>query len=280
MRKQMRFLFLLTFALATVRCAPQVSTGGGGPQAWIDAPLEGMQLPLAPYEIVTHAEDPAGISQFEFSINNSVIATTAGSAGSLSTVRQMWNPAAPGDYVISVRAMSASGAWGGEAVVHVNIYDAQFKTPVPLTATAPALPTPTITPVSIPVFVLIKNANCRFGPDVVFDVVNSALTGASVPIEGKNEDGTWWLVRLPNGDLCWMAGSTGNPNGNLGNVPFVQSPPTPIPPEPTEIPPEPTQVSPEPTQAPQGCYVYDPNQQPVCTVPCPGNAQPGGACTP
>jgi len=275
MRKQIRFLFMFTFALLAVGCAPQ-SGSGGGPQAWIDAPLEGMQLPLAPYEVVAHAEDPSGIAQFEFKVNDNLLATTGGEAGSLSTVRQMWDPSAPGDYVITVRAQSASGGWGSDALVHVTIYDAQFHTPVPLTATAPPLSTPTNTPLSTPVFVLIKNANCRFGPDVVFDVVNSSLAGASVPIEGKNEDGTWWLVRLPNGDLCWMSGLTGNPNGNLGNVPFVQSPATPIPPQATEIPPEATQ----PPQAQQGCYVYDANQQPTCTIPCPPNAQPGGACTP
>jgi SH3-like domain-containing protein len=259
--KKSHWLVVLIWFFAS--CAPQAASGGD-PQAWIDAPLDGMQLPLAPYEIVAHAEDPSGIAQFEFNVNGNVIATTAGSAGSLSTVRQMWNPAAPGDYVISVRAMNTSGTWGGEAVVHVNIYDAQFKTPVPLTATAPALSTPTLTPVSLPIFVLIKNANCRFGPGQAFNEVDAAFAGDSVSIEGKSEDGTWWLVRLPNGTLCWVSGLTGNATGDFANAPVVQSPPTPIP----------TQ------EEAQGCYVFDPNQQPVCTVPCPGNAQPGGACTP
>jgi len=66
-------------------CGPQASSAGG-PQAWIDAPLEGMQLPLAPYEIVAHADDPSGIAQFEFNVNGNVIANTAGGPGSLSTV--------------------------------------------------------------------------------------------------------------------------------------------------------------------------------------------------
>ena len=30
---------------------------------WIDAPLDGMTLPLAPYEVVSHANGPSGISQ-------------------------------------------------------------------------------------------------------------------------------------------------------------------------------------------------------------------------
>jgi hypothetical protein len=37
-----------------------------------------------------------------------------------------------------------------------------------------------------------------------------------------------------------------------------------------------------PTSTPiQGCWVWNANlQQDVCTVPCPPNPQPGGACTP
>jgi len=262
MQNPIRFLLLFVFVAFSSACGSQ-SEFAGGPQSWIDAPLDGMQLPLTPYEIVAHANDAAGISQFEFSVNNSVIATTSGSGGSLSTARQMWNPSTPGDYVIGVRALGSSGTWSEVAVVKVSVVDARLKTPVPPTETAPPLPTPTITPIPIPVFVLVRNANCRIGPSQAFNEVGAAYAGDSVPIEGRNEDGTWWLVRLPNGIQCWISGATGNPNGNYGNVPFAQSSPMPV----------------EPTQA-QGCYVYDPNQQLICTVPCPANAQPGGACTP
>ncbi len=266
MKKLIQLSLLVTIlALAGAACEPQVASAGA-PQAWIDAPLDGMQLPLAPYEIVAHADDPAGIAQFEFSVNGSVIATTAGGAGSLSTVRQMWNPAAQGDYVIAVRALSAAGSWGGTAVVHVQIFDAQFKTPVPPTGTARAQPTPTATHINVPTFVLIMNANCRFGPGQVFNELDAAYAGDNVPIEGKNEDGTWWLVHLPNGVLCWVSGATGNPIGDLTMVRTVQSPATPIPPPTPEV--------------EQGCFVFDPNLQPVCTIPCPPNANPGGECTP
>lgn len=262
MRNLIRFLLLFVLMVFSSACGAQAELGGG-PQSWIDAPLDGMQLPLAPYAIVAHADDPAGVSQFEVSVNNSVIATTSGSAGSLSTVRQVWNPSAPGDYVISVRALGGSGAWGDVAIVRISIVDAQFHTTIPPTGTAPPLPTPTITPIPIPVFVLVRNANCRIGPSQAFNEVGAAYAGDSVPIEGRNEDGTWWLVRLPNGISCWISGATGNATVNYSNVPFAQSSPMPV----------------EPTQA-QGCYVYDPNQQLICTVPCPANAQPGGACTP
>lgn len=265
-----KFHWMIVLIWLLTSCAPQAASGAG-PQAWIDAPLDGMQLPLAPYEIVAHAEYPTGISQFEFSINGSVIATTAGGAGSLSTVRQMWNITSPGNYVVSVRAMGNSGVWSETVAVKVNVYDTQFHTPVTPTGTAPPLPTPTITPVPIPTFVLIQNANCRIGPGQVFNEVGAAYKGDSVPIEGRNEDGTWWLVRLPNGTLCWVSGATGNATVNYSDVPFAQSSPMP---EPTQV------LAPSPVPQAQGCYVYDANQQQICTVPCPANAQPGGACTP
>jgi len=256
--------FLVPFLLM-LGCSPQ-AVFEVGPQAWIDAPLNGMELPLAPYEIVAHAEDPSGISQFEISVDNSVIAAPGGSEGSLSTVRQVWNITAPGEYMVSVRSQGNSGGWGDPAIVKVTVNDAQIQISAEPTGTVPPLPTPTSTALPTPIFVLIKNANCRYGPNQVFNEVGGVFAGDNIPIEGRSEDGLWWLVRLPNGVQCWVAGSTGNATGNANSVPVVQGPPTPIPPPTEEI--------------IQGCFVYDPNQQPVCTVPCPANAQPGEACTP
>ncbi len=238
------------------------------PQAWIDAPLDGMVLPLASYNIVAHASDPTGISQIEISVNGSVIGTVAGS-GVLFNGTQAWTPSAPGEYLIRARGMNSGGDWSDYAEAKIVVQGEAVSTSPPVTV-APALsPTPTYTPTpsptpaytptpSVPTLVLIENANCRRGPGQIYDVLTSLLTGQTVPIVGKNEDGTWWQVRIPTGELCWISKVTGNAQGNTGIVPVVQAPPTPE----------------------QGCFVFNPNQQPVCTLPCPPNAQPGGACTP
>ncbi len=280
MFKQFRFILLFSMLTFATACRNQVGSTSG-PQAWIDAPLNGVTLALAPYEIVAHADDPGGIAKFEFSVNGSVIASMAGTSGSLSVGRQVWNPPAPGEYVISVRALGVSSSWGTPAQVKVTVGEIEATlTPTPLststlepsattisTMTLMAMPTlsPTATATitsSAPVFSLSKNANCRYGPSQVYEVVTSFLQGQSVSIEGKNADNTWWFVRIPTGGQCWISGVTGNATGNMENIPIVKAPPTPLP----------TPV--------QGCYVYDPNQNPVCTVPCPANAQPGGACQP
>lgn len=224
------------------------------PQAWVDAPLDGMVLPLAPYEIVAHASDPGGISQIEINVNGAELESVPGS-GPLFTARQAWNPSEPGEYVIQARGMNSSGAWSEYAIVRVTV-QGQATPPLEPTQLSPTLtPTSTSTP-SVPTLILIQNANCRLGPSQLHEVLTSMLAGDQLPIVGRNEDGTWWLVRLPTGEQCWISAVTGNASGNVNLVPIAEAPP------------------------PKGCLVYDPNLQPVCTVPCPENANPGGECTP
>src|SRR3972149_5318815 len=49
------------------------SSGGGGLQAWFDAPMNDSVHPVAPMEIVLHAADPGGVAMVEVSINNEVL---------------------------------------------------------------------------------------------------------------------------------------------------------------------------------------------------------------
>lgn len=115
----------------------------GGPQAWIDMPLDGSVLPLASVAIVAHASDPTGVSRFEYSINGSVVADSPGDSPyqALLTSHQAWTPAAAGIYTLRVRAQNAGGAWGDVAESTFQI--AGVETP---TTTATPEPTPTITP--------------------------------------------------------------------------------------------------------------------------------------
>lgn len=235
-------------------------TGPGSvPQAWIDAPLDKMVLPLAPYEIVAHAGDATGISEIEFNVNGTVIGSVA-AGGPLFTARQSWSPAAPGEYVIQARGKNGGGTWSDYAEVTVTVQGETAASPSP--TLQGQTPTTGQTP-SQPTFTLTQNGNCRRGPGQAYGVVTSLVAGSNVPIVAKNEDGTWWLVRIPTGELCWFSAVVGSQNGNPNAVPVATAQPLPPTPEPE-----------------QGCFVYDPNQTAVCTVPCPPNANPGGACTP
>lgn len=131
----------------------------------------------------------------------------------------------------------------------------------------PPLPEPSPTPTSgFPLAAFLQNANCRKGPEIGYEIVTSMLEGQTAFIEGRNQENTWWWVRIPQSqNHCWVADNVIRITGPLNGLPIIQALPLP-----------------SPTSTPaQGCWVWNANlQQNECIVPCPPNPQPGGACTP
>src|SRR5258706_12431178 len=114
-----------------------------GPQAWIDQPLDGSALPLAPVARVAHCSDPFGLDQLEFTIDGTVVAedSDVDSDRAFRAYSQSWSPASAGTYTLRVRARNAGGAWGSYASAVFTIgADA-------LTVTPATEPTSTISPV-------------------------------------------------------------------------------------------------------------------------------------
>lgn len=163
MKKKILFK-LLCVALVLAGCnlpqsqSPQDAYLGPNdkPQAWIDAPLNESRLPLAPYEIVFHITDSQQVMTGELSINDQVMASlpNPAPANKLVTLKYLWNPVAPGQYVLRVRAQNGEGAWGPvtESVVFISeTTDTPLVelTPTP-TLTITVLPTETVTPTLIP----------------------------------------------------------------------------------------------------------------------------------
>ncbi len=138
---------------------------------------------------------------------------------------------------------------------------------------AKATSTPTVTPVpEQPKVTALQNANCRYGPGTAYDIADTLFAGETAPIVGRNEQSTWWQVKGPTfGSLCWVSKVTVQVSGSTEGVPLGEAPPPPT------LTPEPHKLQNQPKQ---GCYVYSPGAGQVCTVPCPPNAYPGGACTP
>jgi hypothetical protein len=121
----------------------------GGPLAWIDAPLNGVTLPLDPYPVVYHAADPGGVVAAEWSVNGVVLSSDANPdpAALLVTFQHEWAPRAPGVYTHRVRTQGAGGAWGDYAEAVVTIGDGTpTDTPTPATITPTVTPTLTPTP--------------------------------------------------------------------------------------------------------------------------------------
>lgn len=104
-----------------------------GPQVWIDAPLPGAHLPLVPYDVISHANSPSGVAAFELSVNGQVLKTDTLNppeyGQTLAHIAQNWAPAAPGTYLIGVRASDVAGSWGGPAEVRVTVGEEPTVTP-------------------------------------------------------------------------------------------------------------------------------------------------------
>jgi len=125
------FFRISTFVVIALSaaCAPTSSLSlegfPAGPGAWIDAPLDGSTIPLAAYDVVSHASDPGGMSTFELSVNGQVVKTDpvgGDQAGkTIAHISQFWLPPAPGTYLLKVRATNANGEYGPPAFAQVIV---------------------------------------------------------------------------------------------------------------------------------------------------------------
>jgi hypothetical protein len=98
--------------------------------------------------------------------------------------------------------------------------------PTPANTATPAF---TATP-TFAYITLSEATNCRFGPGVAFDLVDTFLVGQTIEVIGKHPFENYWYVRSPNNPsvYCWMWGQYAT-GANLNNVPVLTPPPSPTP---------------------------------------------------
>ncbi|MGH8247231.1 MAG: hypothetical protein ACREUU_12475 [Gammaproteobacteria bacterium] len=209
----------LIFALLAA-CGPQ-NAPTSGPQAWVDAPLHGSSIPLAPYQIIAHGASPFGVSQFELMITGQgpeMIPAPADQAGqTLVYINYMWTPPAPGIYLIQVRAAGADGAYGQMAEAQVQVGEVLV---------APPAEDACIWTAEVNVFV-------RSGPGAsLYPEITAVEAGQMFPVVGKSQDGFFWAIQLENGPVGYvpMADRFGMVTGNC-DVPTLPDPPAPAPTE-------------------------------------------------
>lgn len=228
---------------------PAVIEAPALPQAWIDAPLNGSVLPPGTVELTSHAASPDGIAQVERSVNGAVVRTDPNpQPGQVFTLaRQAWLPRASGNYTLSVRAQSTSGAWSSPASVTITILEA---TPAPSPTAAPSqtpttAPTLTATPSGPLTIVLVRNSFCRQGPGQVYREITALAAGDNAEIRGKSQDAAWLFIYWPKFNVeCWIVTAAAPANTDLSAIPALAAPPTPIP---SAIPPTSVPLTPTPT---------------------------------
>jgi hypothetical protein len=123
----------------------------------------------------------------------------------------------------------------------------------------------TNTPSATPKITTNRNANCRRGPNDIFDVVTVLNEGYQTEPNGRDWQSTWWRILTPDGlNFCWVSNLVVDFEGPEEDVAVVDSPPTPA----------------------VGCLIYDestPNDlyDTTCVSrACTDQDQPGGECTP
>jgi hypothetical protein len=105
------------------------------------------------------------------------------------------------------------------------------------------------------------DASCRLGPGGDYPLTVVAEQGQSFPIEGRNADTSWLWIKTDLG-YCWILRVLMDVDGDPETAMVRGS-------------------SPIPGDGEQGCWVqFATTGDLVCTVPCPPNAYPGGACIP
>lgn len=199
-----------------------------GPGAWIDAPLDGSTIPLAPYSVVSHASDPGGMSTFELKVNGQVVSTDpveGDQAGqTIAHISQPWLPPAPGTYLLEVRAANGNGEYGASAFTHVQVGDvAEAETPTPTPAAQACIWT-----VAVNVFV-------REGPgSSIYPEITAVEAGKMFPVVGQSQDQQFWAIEVQQGLVGYVpkADRFGQVSGDC-DVPAL---PDPLPPPSTETP--------------------------------------------
>jgi Bacterial Ig domain len=212
--------------MASEKAVPQV----GSVHTWIDAPLDGSTIPLAPYQVVMHAYDAGGVSEVELSANGSLLATlpNADAELNLATFKYDWSPPAPGNYTLSARAKGGNGLAGSEARANVTVLGEVGTAPPSFTPTPVVSFTPTLvvsfTPTLVPSFTPTPvPAGLAFTPQISanqFYYGNCGSNQVTIQVQatGPNLSGVLMFLNLKDqstGEATgWDGGSAMTPSGN------------------------------------------------------------------
>jgi hypothetical protein len=231
---------------------------GGGPQTWIDRPLEeDNPVPVKALTIQAHASDADGVASVEFFVDDQSINVVSVDGGRLSSALVEWTPPGPGTYIVSVEGTDNAGNTGASARTTVVVGGEQE-----MTAAEPkqepeveeqepeveaeeeedvAESEPPVEPEEPggPIAKVKQNSNCRAGTDAVFEIVAILMKGQQVPVVGKSPSSDYLVVAEPaQGRTCWIAANFVDVQGVLSQVAIIQPPPLPVVEEPPEVPPE------------------------------------------
>jgi hypothetical protein len=215
---------------------------------WIEVPLQGLEFPLgAEIHIEGHAVNTGAVYGMELWANEEMLDTIdVMDQGSLLHFEHFWTPEQVGDYLLTVVSLTEDEVGSGEDTVTIHITSEDpTTTSEPAVTEEVAQPEPTVTEevpdteVCTPSVTASMNANCRFGPDAVFDVLGYLLQDETALRDGRLADNSWWFIQNPDrAGQCWIASNVVQADCVSDEIPIVAAPPTPTP-EPVDLTPPP-----------------------------------------
>ena len=111
---------------------------GAGPMVWIDRPLDGESLSLAPLIFQAHAADADGITKIEFLVSDRLIGSLPTGGARLEEASLEWTPPGPGIYLLNARAIDTLGNTNARSLASVQItINGGKPTPSPALMTTP-----------------------------------------------------------------------------------------------------------------------------------------------
>ncbi|MBN1302979.1 MAG: hypothetical protein JXA13_00985 [Anaerolineales bacterium] len=131
-------------------CAGQTEAN---PQAWIDYPVGGAEIPVgSSVNVLSHVFAPGGVAEVVLSVNGDPYRRDVppASGGDFVSVQQAWAPNEPGSYTLQVQGYDLQGQPGKPAVVSVRAVG-ETKIDVSPTPVITDTPTPVVTDTPTPV---------------------------------------------------------------------------------------------------------------------------------
>lgn len=249
-------LILMSFVLAACQLTPtNGSNASVSGNIAIIAPPDGSQLEVGAWvDVQSRIQEPGGARTVALSVNDVLLRRDEFSTPMYDGVlKQPWHPMEPGVYTLQAILETSQGeivssqpvtvTVAGEEVVVTTPPSAVPTTAVPttvapttfvptmvtITVTPSLTPTETVTPTLGPPMVTAEqDANCRYGPGQVYEVIGYLLSGQSALIQGRNAETTWWLIKQPDtSGNCWIWDGLVTLRSDTSNVPVLQAPPTP-----------------------------------------------------
>jgi hypothetical protein len=173
-------------------------------ETWIDAPLSGANLPLAPYTLVfSGGVSQTAVDEFEIWVNGVSVTTVgpmfeAGEGASKYVYSDyLWTPSSVGSYLIEVRGLF-NGEPGPFAKTLVQVVEADTDIEEQIEPiSAEALQVIVIPP---------QDTNCRYGCSAqFFDIADTLLAGSEyLPLAMDVNQGFLLFEGPAFGERCWI----------------------------------------------------------------------------